>query len=149
MPLLAFHGAYAPGRLIAVHYRHVAIHQDQRIRSSAMHAHGILAVHRAIRNATLLFQQAQRNFAVHRVIVRHEDAHGCCRESFSHRVIWSGCVRMRELRTAFSQGKALFGKGIDMDDNDFMKWVGIPLLFKGLFAPSIRIMHVMKFRPMA
>lgn len=36
-----------------------------------------------------------------------------------------------------------------MDDNDFMKWVGIPLLFKGLFAPSIRIMHVMKFRPMA
>jgi hypothetical protein len=62
-------GADAPGRLEAVHFRHLHVHQDGRIATARHHGHGLGAIRRPDPPAARRFELNQRHLAIDRFVV--------------------------------------------------------------------------------
>ena len=64
-----------PGGFIAIHNRHLNIHQHQIVpRAAADHRHGLLTVDGYIHHRTGVFQKFDRQVLIHFVIFHQQDA---------------------------------------------------------------------------
>lgn len=67
-----FQRAYIFGGLVAVEFRHLAVHQDQFVRRRAMQVQRLPAVAGDFNGATELFQHAHRDLLIDRIVIGHE-----------------------------------------------------------------------------
>ena len=63
-----------PCRLVPVHHRHLAVHQDRLISSGLPRGNGIGAVAHDVNFVAHPFQRAARHFLVHQIVLGHQDA---------------------------------------------------------------------------
>jgi len=67
--------ADTPSRFVAVHLRHLAIHQNDIVRSVIQCLQYREPVRYGVRGVAEMFQPSQNNQLIHGIVFRHEDPH--------------------------------------------------------------------------
>ena len=68
----AFPAADFPRGCVAIHLRHLAIHEDQVVGQKAEHLHRLPAVRRQVRTHAELFEHARGHLLVHDIVLGHQ-----------------------------------------------------------------------------
>ena len=68
----AFPAADLPRGCVAIHLRHLAIHEDQVVGQNAEHLYRLPAIRRQVRADAELFEHARGNLLVHDIVFRHQ-----------------------------------------------------------------------------